>query len=632
MIKGMVFAERYKLIDYLGQGGMSLVYRAVDIRTGHNVAVKILKSEYNNDVEFLERFQREAHAAGRMSHHNIVNLLDVGTEGEFRYLVLEYISGNTLKDIIKEKGAINSNTAIQITIRILSALQHAHDNGIIHRDIKPQNVLVNTNGHIKVADFGIARITNTKTISKKDVVIGSVHYSSPEQARGSVVEATSDIYSTGIVLYEMLTGRVPFVGDNPVTIAMQQVNAAPPPIRELNPAVPPAIASVVMKALEKSPQRRFRSAREMADALLKAKDGVMVEKSTAPLKRNGNGKQDGGADSEMKSATDMPYARFGTYPPQQKPQLVRRRNVTVISTILAACVVIAGLTIGTIAIYQSIVNSATVPDIVGLTLEEAELAVGRVDLQLEVTEVNHDTIAENIIIDQTPEADTNMKKGDSIVATISIGPVTLLMPNLIGLTREEAVDKLTDRGLSVLIFRTPSTQTVDSVIEQKPEKGEPYVAGQEIQLTLSGGSIIIPDMTGMTIQSAVTLIEQNSLNLGEFVMQSTEVEEDYGMVLSQSPIAGSMAILDTSVTMTVGVPATLYNAVVAVSIPEMTESVTLRITLLVNGLEEEQYQGMAQSGKSYTSAFLLSVPEQGHYMCYAYLGGEIFYEQEVELR
>ena len=632
MIKGMVFAERYKLIDYLGQGGMSLVYRAVDIRTGHNVAVKILKSEYNNDVEFLERFQREAHAAGRMSHHNIVNLLDVGTEGEFRYLVLEYISGNTLKDIIKEKGAINPNTAIQITIRILSALQHAHDNGIIHRDIKPQNVLVNTNGHIKVADFGIARITNTKTISKKDVVIGSVHYSSPEQARGSVVETTSDIYSTGIVLYEMLTGRVPFVGDNPVTIAMQQVNAAPPPIRELNPAVPPAIASVVMKALEKSPQRRFRSAREMADALLKAKDGVMVEKSTAPLKRNGNGKSDGGADSEMKSATAMPYARFGTYPQQQKPQLVRRRKVTVISTILAACVLIAGLTIGTIAIYQSIVNSATVPDIVGLTLDEAELAVGRVDLQLEVTEVNHDTIAENIIIDQTPEADTSMKKGDSIVATISIGPVTLLMPNLISLTREEAVDKLTDRGLSVLIFRTPSTQTVDSVIEQKPEKGEPYVAGQEIQLTLSGGSVIIPDMTGMTIQSAVTLIEQNSLNLGEFVMQSTEVEEDYGMVLSQSPIAGSMAILDTSVTMTVGVPATLYNAVVAVSIPEMTESVPLRITLLVNGSEEEQYQGMAQSGKSYTSAFLLSTAEQGHYMCYAYLGGEVFYEQEVELR
>ena len=190
MMKGMVFAERYKLEDFIGQGGMSLVYRAVDIRTGHSVAVKILKSEYNSDKEFLERFQREAQAASLMSHHNLVNLLDVGVEGEYRYLVLEYVNGNTLKDIIRQKGRLNYQTAIQITIRILSALQHAHDNGIIHRDIKPQNVLIHADGHVKVSDFGIARMTNAFTISKGDTVVGSVHYSSPEQATGSVVEAT----------------------------------------------------------------------------------------------------------------------------------------------------------------------------------------------------------------------------------------------------------------------------------------------------------------------------------------------------------------------------------------------------------------------------------------------------------
>lgn len=631
MIKGMVFAERYKLIDYLGQGGMSLVYRAVDIRTGHSVAVKILKSEYNNDAEFLERFQREAHAAGRMSHHNIVNLLDVGTEGEFRYLVLEYISGNTLKDIIKEKGAINPDTAVQITIRILSALQHAHDNGIIHRDIKPQNVLVNTNGHIKVADFGIARITNTKTISKKDVVIGSVHYSSPEQARGSVVEATSDIYSTGIVLYEMLTGRVPFVGDNPVTIAMQQVNAAPPPIRELNPAIPPAIASVVMKALEKSPQRRFKSAREMADALLKAKAGVMVEKSPIPPGKNG-GKSETGFESEMKTAVASTSAKTGARSQGQAKRSSRRTRTTILSIVLLTCALIAGLVFGTIAIYQSIANSATAPDIVGLSLDEAELAVGRADLLLEVTEVNHDTIAANTVIAQTPDADTDMRKGDSIVAAVSIGPVTLLMPNLIGLTREEAVAKLKDRGLSVLVFKTPSTQAVDTVIEQKPEKSQPYSSGQEIELTLSGGSIIIPDTTGMALQSAVSLLDQNALKLGEFVLESTEVEADYGTVLSQSPIAGSMAILDTSVTLTIGVPATLNNAIVTIPIPEMPESAALHVTLLVDGSEVEQYQGMTQSGKAYNTVLLLSTAGQGPYTCYAYLGGDVFFEQEVDLR
>ena len=255
MMKGMVFAERYKLEDFIGQGGMSLVYRAVDVRTGHSVAVKILKSEYNSDKEFLERFQREAQAASLMSHHNLVNLLDVGVEGEYRYLVLEYVNGNTLKDVIRQKGRLNYQTAIQIAVRILSALQHAHDNGIIHRDIKPQNVLIHADGHVKVSDFGIARMTNAFTISKGDTVVGSVHYSSPEQATGSVVEATSDIYSTGVVMYEMLTGRVPFVGDTPVAVAMQHVKDPPPPITDYAPETPPAVVAVVMKALETLPKR-----------------------------------------------------------------------------------------------------------------------------------------------------------------------------------------------------------------------------------------------------------------------------------------------------------------------------------------------------------------------------------------
>ncbi|MDD5897825.1 MAG: protein kinase, partial [Clostridia bacterium] len=282
MMKGMVFAERYKLEDFIGQGGMSLVYRAVDIRTGHSVAVKILKSEYNSDKEFLERFQREAQAASLMSHHNLVNLLDVGVEGEYRYLVLEYVNGSTLKDIIRQKGRLNYQTAIQVTIRILSALQHAHDNGIIHRDIKPQNVLIHADGHVKVADFGIARMTGGATIGKGDTVVGSVHYSSPEQATGSVVEATSDLYSTGVVLYEMLTGRVPFVGDTPVAVAMQHIQDPPPPITDFAPETPPAVVAVVMKALEKDPKRRFQSAREMADALMRAKNGQLDPASIQP--------------------------------------------------------------------------------------------------------------------------------------------------------------------------------------------------------------------------------------------------------------------------------------------------------------------------------------------------------------
>ena len=631
MIKGMIFAERYKLVDYLGQGGMSLVYRAIDIRTGHSVAVKILKSEYNNDVEFLERFQREAHAAGRMSHHNIVNLLDVGTEDEFRYLVLEYISGNTLKDIIKEKGALNPNTAIQITIRILSALQHAHENGIIHRDIKPQNILVNTNGHIKVSDFGIARITNTKTISKKDMAIGSVHYSSPEQARGSIVQATSDLYSTGIVLYEMLTGRVPFLGDNPVTVAMQQVNAAPPPILELNPAIPSAIASVVMKAIEKSPQRRFQSAREMADALLKAKEGVPIE-ILSSIPNSGNGERDNSNDADLQTVAASSSPKFGTRNQPQSKRNNRSNRVTIISTLIVACLLIAGLVIGTISIYNSVVSSAIAPDIVGLTVEEAQLAADRVELQLDLSnEVNHDTIAANTIIAQTPEADTSMRKGDVIVATVSIGPATLTMPNLIDLTREEAVAKLKDRGLSVLIFKEPSTEPVDTVTAQNPEKGQPYIAGQEIEITLSGGSVIIPEITGISLEIALTLINQDSLQIADITLEKSEVTENHGIILSQSPVAGSMAILNTSISITIGVPASLYNTVVFIPISQTMQSNELRVTLLVNDVEEEQYVASTRVGNAYTCIVLLSTASEGTYTCYAYLNDSLFFEQEVDL-
>ncbi|HPS81929.1 MAG TPA: Stk1 family PASTA domain-containing Ser/Thr kinase, partial [Candidatus Limiplasma sp.] len=437
MMKGMVFAERYKLIDFIGQGGMSLVYRAVDIRTGHSVAIKILKSEYNSDKEFLERFQREAQAASLMSHHNIVNLLDVGVEGEFRYLVLEYVSGSTLKEIIQKRGQINTQTAIQITVRILSALQHAHDNGIIHRDIKPQNVLVNSDGHIKVADFGIARMTNAFTISKGDTVVGSVHYSSPEQATGSVVEATSDIYSTGVVLYEMLTGRVPFVGDTPVSVAMQHINTPPPPITDFNANVPPAVISVVMKALEKNPKKRYQSAREMADALQKAREGKEDLNTPQISDRHPTAGQPQPVAKPRAAAgprgkgTTTQTARYSAI---QK----RRKRATTLLTVITGFLVFVALVFGVITIYQSVTGSATAPDLVGLTVDDAKALVKREGLNWQQTEINHDKAPAGTVISQTPEADAEMRKGDSVVVTVSLGPTRLVTPDVMGMTRVEA--------------------------------------------------------------------------------------------------------------------------------------------------------------------------------------------------
>ncbi|NCB04705.1 MAG: Stk1 family PASTA domain-containing Ser/Thr kinase [Clostridia bacterium] len=506
MMKGMVFADRYRLVDFIGQGGMSLVYRAVDIRTGHSVAIKILKTEYNSDKEFLERFQREAQAASLMSHHNIVNLLDVGVEGEHRYLVLEYVSGNTLKEVIQQKGQLNVNTAIQITVRILSALQHAHDNGIIHRDIKPQNVLVHSDGHVKVADFGIARMTNAFTISKGDTVVGSVHYSSPEQATGSVVEATSDIYSTGVVLYEMLTGRVPFVGDTPVSVAMQHINSAPPPIENLNPDVPPAVVAVVMKALEKSPAKRYQSAREMADALIRARDGK-DDPGTPAVPNNSQGAQRTGPKPAVKSSanhlrkhTDFPTGRYS----------VRRRTLNKLVrwglTLFMAAAVFTVLVLGIRQIYSQVANRAVAPELVGLTLSDAQALARREGLNLQVTEVS-DSQMKGTVLTQIPEVDTEMRKGDSLLLTVSKGPETLNMPDVVGLTKEEAQQKLKEKGLSMVAVKIASTEPAGTILSQKPGKDESCTVGQEVEVTLSGGSTLVPDLTGLPWAEAQQLLQ-----------------------------------------------------------------------------------------------------------------------------
>ena len=626
MMKGMVFAERYKLVDFIGQGGMSLVYRAVDIRTGHSVAIKILKSEYNSDKEFLERFQREAQAASLMSHHNIVNLLDVGVEGEFRYLVLEYVSGSTLKEIIQKRGHINTTTAIQISVRILSALQHAHDNGIIHRDIKPQNILVNSDGLIKVADFGIARMTNAFTISKGDTVVGSVHYSSPEQATGSVVEATSDIYSTGVVLYEMLTGRVPFVGDTPVSVAMQHINATPPPITDFNPNVPSSVIAVVTKALEKSPKKRYQSAREMADALQKARDGK--EDPSTP-QNSGRGAlvipaKPRVQPSQRKGVTGQ-TARYSAI---QK----RRKRATTLLTMVTGMLVFLGLVFGVVGIYQSVTDSAVAPDLVGLTTTEAQTLVRREGLNWQQIDVNHDKVPAGSVIAQIPEPDSELRKGDSMVVTISLGPTRLLTPDVMGLTRAEASTRLKEKGLGVVVFKSPSTDPVDTVIAQNPQKDEPCVLGQEIELTISGGSTLVPDVSGQNYDGALQLLKENNLTVGNVEYADAVSEDKIGMVLTQSPAAGSMAVLDTAVTLTIGVKGKAFHGDMDVDIPAGIESLPLRVTLEENNEEVEQYSGMTTAGDAYSIIIPVSSSQSGMMVCRAYLNGELIVQQEVELQ
>lgn len=498
---GKVLDNRYELVEFVGKGGMALVYRAVDKRTGHSVAVKVLRPEFSKDAEFLNRFDREAVAASKMSHHNIVNLLDVGQEEDMRYLVMEYVSGRTLKEVIQENGRLPAELSAQIAIRILSALQHAHKNGIIHRDIKPQNILVDSEGHVKVSDFGIARVTGADTITTDDSVMGSVYYFSPEQANGKNVTFSSDLYSVGIVLYEMLTGQPPFDGETPVAIAMKHLNGKARPIGDICPDVPPALIRVVEKAMEKKPEMRYQSALEMAQDLQRAlqePDGAWIERNVP--------------DQPLTS-----LAETATPPVQEKKKPAKptwRWNTWVVTGILILAVLI-GLTLAGLRIYDTVVNAATAPYCVDETEDNARKLIERSELICHVDRISDAEVEAGRVITQSPEFGASMRKGETVCITVSTGPEEQEIPSVVGKSLEDARNILSRSGFTLLALpsRQLSALDWDTVLDQTPKAGETEKSGSVVQVTLSGGSVILPNLVGKTQEEAMIIIQQMNLQL-----------------------------------------------------------------------------------------------------------------------
>lgn len=497
---GKVLDNRYELNEFIGKGGMSVVYRAQDKRTGHQVAVKILRPEYSRDEEFLSRFEREAITASKMSHHNIVNLLDVGQEGNMRYLVMEYVKGKTLKDMIQDKGAVQPQVACQIAIRILSALQHAHQNGIIHRDIKPQNVLVHSEGHIKVADFGIARVAGSSTLTKTDSVMGSVYYFSPEQARGGQVTAASDLYSVGVVMYEMLTGQVPFDGETPVAVAMQQINAQPKAMSSLKAGISPALEKVVLRAMEKNPENRYQSALEMAQDVHRA----MHE-------------PDG---DWLSSIQDKPIAQISQDTGRVKKRRISPQMIWLKIIGAALCLMaLTGLAAGSVYIYNQVVNMTNVPYLLDETEEEATRLLIRSGLKVHVSRASDAVKPAGTVIMQMPEYDTKLKKGETVLLTVSTGPEEKTVPDVKGKSLEEARAELERLGITAVELpeRVLSNTPWNTVIDQSPAGGT-VISGGIVQLTLSGSSITLPELGGKTRENALKELEM----LG---IQVTEIKE-----------------------------------------------------------------------------------------------------------
>ncbi|NLC32746.1 MAG: Stk1 family PASTA domain-containing Ser/Thr kinase [Clostridiales bacterium] len=521
-----VIAQRYQIIAPIGEGGMALVYLARDLRTDHDVAIKFLRPEFKENPDFLSRFQREANAASKMSHHNIVNLLDVGEDTNNPFIVIEYVNGKTLKDIIRDSKTLPQDVSVQIAIRILSALQHAHQAGIIHRDIKPQNILVNQKGYIKVSDFGIARMVGSKTATMAETdksVMGTVHYFSPEQAQGETATVSSDLYSVGIVLYEMLTGTVPFDGDTPVAIALQHIQAKPKPLRELNPDISPSVENVVMKALEKNPHHRYHTALEMAQALKIALQSP-----------------------EKESTLDTPIITLQEeVKPARGAQRKHIRNRERAALLALSAVILGMLVWGSVLIIENIISSTKAPYILDLQEDAAIREAKKAGLNYCIVRQPSSEDVGTVIL-QSHDYDYPMKRGDTLLITVSSGDVQQEVPSLVNLNIKKAQEQAERIGLKVFEYqRISNPKESGTVLSQMPQAGKMLDFGGIIQVVISGGEISVPDYSGQVFET----IKSGIIKVGLVPTVSDEVlVEDAaqnGRVATQFPKAGEKVMQGT---------------------------------------------------------------------------------------
>lgn len=519
---------RYELIEQVGGGGMAVVYKAKDILLNRMVAVKILRPEFSSDEDFVHRFRREAQAAASLSHANIVSIYDVGVEDNIHFIVMEYIDGPTLKEYIARHGALPVEEAVEITIQIAQALDHAHRNNIIHRDIKPHNILIGPDKQIKVTDFGIARAATSTTITMTGSVMGSVHYFSPEQARGAVTDVKSDIYSLGVVLYEMVTGQLPFSGDSPVSIALKHLQDSFVPPRKINPAIPQSVENIICRSLAKNQAERYSSARELIQDLSTCLDESRWEEApwfsneddqdtkilpAIGSQRYASQRIEGERGEELNDEANLLPEGEG---PKQLPIWKRKKWAKVILILLIILLVGVGSYQG-FKMY-TVAQSVEVPQVQNLPVEEAIQILEDAGLVGEASsERYHEEVEEGLVIRQNPVEGTVIPKGSTVRLTVSLGKPKIKMPSVIHLSEEQARAILKD--FTILIEEQyHDTVPAGMVIAQNPEPDE-MVAPDETQVTLviSKGkeTYIMPDLTGKTVEEARSALAQINLGINE---------------------------------------------------------------------------------------------------------------------
>lgn len=517
---GKTLGGRYEVLEKIDSGGMAYVYKALCKKTEREVAVKILKSEFAGSSEYVERFKREAQAAFQLEHENVVQVYDVGYDENSYYMVMEFISGPTLKNIIETSGFLPEKQAIEYALQICSALSSAHKNGIIHRDIKPQNILVNENDVAKITDFGIAKSVSSHAESDSQV-IGSVYYVSPEQAKGEKLDQRTDIYSFGIMLYEMLTGELPYKGEKSISVALKHINEQITPPKRLNNEISESLNKIIIKATSKNKKDRYSNIAELKKDLTLA----LIDKH-----------------GEFVDITTNTVRKFS-------PVNIRKNNIWKIAviTVTLAMLIVAGV-FGGNAIFGTEEEPPVtetllrVPSTIGMNLIDAQEVLEELGLNVVVVYKNNDDLEEDTVMDQSPESGSKIFTEDSIMLTVSFGPKIVYMPNLHGMTEEEAKNVLADRGLIVegITYEVSNQYVSGTVINQEPAADSDMMEDSAVTFVVSKGPDedkgTVPQVIDMSLEQAIgTLSELGFVNT--FVYQE-DSEKDPGTVIAQSPQEG----------------------------------------------------------------------------------------------
>ncbi|MED4407435.1 Stk1 family PASTA domain-containing Ser/Thr kinase [Bacillus licheniformis] len=554
MLIGRRISGRYEILRAIGGGGMANVYLALDIILDREVAIKVLRFDFVHDADFIRRFRREAQSAASLDHPNIVSIYDVGEEDDIYYIVMEYVEGMTLKEYINRTGPLHPKEAVQIMEQIVSAIAHAHDNQIVHRDIKPHNILIDHMGHIKVTDFGIAMALSSTTITHTNSVLGSVHYLSPEQARGGLSTKKSDIYSLGIVLFELLTARMPFEGESAVSIALKHLQSETPSVKRWNPAVPQSIENVVLKAMAKDPFHRYEAAEEMENDLKTAfdPDRLNEKRFTIPsddemtkavpiiknLPENGSSSQSGGGEEEaapLSKKEKKKQAKANKKKKRKKWPLI----LLTVFFVLAASAVLA------LTVFPSlfIPKDVAVPDVAGLEYEEAVIKLEDEGFEVDpnAEDIADDKIEEGLIVKTDPAAGDIVKEGSTVKLYKSSGKEKTEVDDVVGQKVDVAKKLLEQKGFkNIKTEEVHDEEEAGTIIEQDPAAGTEIVAADdEVKLTVSLGpeAITLRDLKTYSKQAASGYLDDHQLVLVEKEAHSEDVPE--GQVIKQKPEAGA---------------------------------------------------------------------------------------------